>query len=337
MTFSSPRFPYNSRKRHFSVRCVFFEQKCGVSMALNLNEFMNFEVPSFSKINWTLEILGRRADGYHELRTILQTVDVCDQLQFAPAESEIALTCDHPDVPCDETNLIYGAAVLLKQLTGCDKGAKIDLQKRIPMGAGLGGGSSNAAVALLALTQLWGLDVATHDLFRLGSQLGSDVPFFFFGGTGIGIGRGDEVYPMADIAAEHLLLVNPGVHVPTREIYGNLSSELTSAPAVNNMPFSLEAAYARMHGAQWQLRNDLERPALALYPLIGQVKQRLEQLDATSVLMSGSGATVFAVFESEAARTQARQALSDTGWWCAATRTLSQNEYQAALEENFGF
>jgi 4-diphosphocytidyl-2-C-methyl-D-erythritol kinase len=240
-------------------------------------------------------------------------------------------------VPCDTTNLIYKAAILLKDLTGCDKGAEIHLQKRIPMGAGLGGGSSNAAIALLALSRLWELDVAPRELFRLGSQLGSDVPFFFFGGTGIGIGRGDEVYPMADIAAEHLLLVNPGVHVPTREIYGNLSSELTSAPAVNNMPFSLEAAYAHMHGAQWQLRNDLESPALALYPLIGQVKQRLEQLDATAVLMSGSGATVFAVFESEAARTQARQALSNTDWWCAATRTLSQNEYQAALEENFGF
>ena len=292
---------------------------------------MSFEPPSFAKINWTLEILGRRADGYHELRTILQTVDVCDQMQFVAAESNIALTCDNPAVPCDATNLIYRAAVLLQELTGCDKGAKIHLQKRIPMGAGLGGGSGNAAVALLALTQLWELDVAPRDLFRLGSQLGSDVPFFFFGGTGIGIGRGDEVYPMADITAEYLLLVNPGVHVPTREIYGNLPSELTSTPAVNKMPFSLEAAYARMRGTRWNLRNDLERPALALYPLIGQVKERLRELQAAAVLMSGSGATVFAVFESEAARAQAQQALSETGWWCATTRTLSRSEYQAAL------
>ena len=292
---------------------------------------MNFEIPSFAKINWTLEILGRRPDGYHELRTILQTVDVCDQLQFAATESEIILTCDHPDVPCDETNLIYRAAVLLKDLTGCDKGAKIDLQKRIPMGAGLGGGSSNAAITLLALIHLWELEVAPRDLFRLGSQLGSDVPFFFFGGTGIGIGRGDEVYPMADIAAEHLLLVNPGVHVPTREIYGNLPSELTSTAVVTKMPFSLEAAYARMRGAQWNLHNDLERPALALYPPISQVKQRLGELEAAAVLMSGSGATVFAVFESEVARAQAMNELSATGWWCAATRTLNRSEYQAAL------
>ncbi|MBS1809310.1 MAG: 4-(cytidine 5'-diphospho)-2-C-methyl-D-erythritol kinase [Acidobacteria bacterium] len=299
----------------------------------------SFEVSSFAKINWTLEILGRRADGYHELRTILQTIDVCDQLQFSATKSEIVLTCDHPDVPCDETNLIVRAAMLLKDLTGCDKGAKIDLQKRIPMGAGLGGGSSNAAIALLSLTKLWELDVSPHDLFRLGSQLGSDVPFFFFGGTGIGIGRGDEVYPMTDFQSPYLLLVNPGVHVPTREIYANLPSELTSSPAMNKMPFSLQAAYARMRRETWKLRNDLEYPALALYPLIGQIKQQLMTLQAIAVLMSGSGSTVFAIFESDVARTQAINSLGNSDWWCAATRTLSRDEYQAALAEvsDFGF
>jgi 4-diphosphocytidyl-2-C-methyl-D-erythritol kinase len=149
---------------------------------------------------------------------------------------------------------------------------------------------------------------------------------------------------MADIVAEHLLLVNPGIHVPTREIYGNLPSELTSPVPMNKMPFSLEAAYARMRGAHGNLRpgdlqNDLERPALALYPLIGQVKQRLNELGARAVLMSGSGATVFAVFDSEAARAQARHELRESGWWCAATRTLNRDEYQAALMKisDFGF
>lgn len=292
---------------------------------------MSFDLSAFAKINWTLEILGRRADGYHELRTILQTVDVCDQLQFAATASGIVLSCNNPDVPCDETNLIYRAAMLLKDLTGCDKGAKIELQKRIPIGAGLGGGSSNAAITLLALVKLWELEITPQELFRLGAQLGADVPFFFFGGTGIGIGRGDEVYPMADIAAPYLLLVNPGVHVPTREIYGNLPSELTSSAAMNKMPFSLQAAYARMRQGSWNLRNDLEHPALALYPLIETVKQRLWELQATAALMSGSGATVFAVFDSEAARAQAMSELRETGWWCVTTRTLSRGEYWAAL------
>ncbi len=289
------------------------------------------QVPSYAKINWTLEILGRHADGYHELRTILQTVDVCDDLNFAAADSQIVLTCDHPEVPCDETNLIFRVALLLRDLTDCDKGAKIHLTKRIPMGAGLGGGSSNAAVALLALIKLWDLEVTPPELFTLGAKLGADVPFFFFGGTGIGIGRGDEVYPMDDMTSDHLLLVNPRINVPTREIYGNLPSVLTSAPALNKIPHSLALAYAHNMKLPLQLRNDLELPALALFPEISEVKQRLTDLTATQVLMSGSGSTVFAVFESEAACVQAQEKLQPTGWWCEKTRTLNREAYQAAI------
>lgn len=287
------------------------------------------QVPSFAKINWTLEILGRRPDGYHELRTILQTVDVHDDLIFTLAESQIILTCDNPAVPCDETNLIFRAALLLRELSGCGKGVNIHLIKRIPMGAGLGGGSSNAAIALLALINLWDLDVAPQDLFTLGAKLGADVPFFFFGGTVIGIGRGDEVYPMEDMDAEHLLLVNPGINVPTKEIYGNLPSMLTRTPALNKIPHSLAVAYAHDMKLPLQLRNDLEIPALSLFPEIGEVKQRLTALNATQVLMSGSGSTVFAIFESEVACVQAKLQLPD--WWCEKTRTLNRGAYQAAL------
>ena len=287
------------------------------------------QVPSFAKINWTLEILGRRPDGYHELRTILQTVDVHDDLIFTLAESQIILTCDNPAVPCDETNLIFRAALLLRELSGCDKGVNIHLIKRIPMGAGLGGGSSNAAIALLALINLWDLDVAPQDLFTLGAKLGADVPFFFFGGTGIGIGRGDEVYPIEDMNAEHLLLVNPGINVPTKEIYGNLPSMLTRTPALNKIPHSLAVAYAHDMKLPLQLRNDLEIPALSLFPEIGEVKQRLTDLNAAQVLMSGSGSTVFAIFESEVACVQAKLQLP--GWWCEKTRTLNRDAYQAAL------
>ena len=287
------------------------------------------QVPSFAKINWTLEILGRRPDGYHELRTILQTVDVHDDLIFTLAESQIILTCDNPAVPCDETNLIFRAALLLRELSGCDKGANIHLIKRIPMGAGLGGGSSNAAIALLVLINLWDLDVAPQDLFVLGAKLGADVPFFFFGGTGIGIGRGDEVYPIEDMNAEHLLLVNLGINVPTKEIYGNLPSMLTRTPALNKIPHSLAVAYAHNMKLPLQLRNDLEVSALSLFPEIGVVKQRLKDLNAAQVLMSGSGSTVFAIFESEVACVQAKLQLPD--WWCEKTRTLDRDTYQAAI------
>ncbi len=293
--------------------------------------------PSFAKINWTLEILGRRSDGYHELRTILQTIEVHDDLHFMHAEKGIKLSCDNPAVPRDETNLIYRAAASLQALTGCDKGVKIALEKKIPMGAGLGGGSSNAAIALLALCKLWEIEVTTEDLFKVGSQLGSDVPFFFFGGTGIGIGRGDEVYPMSDMSAKNLLLINPKINVPTPEIYRNLPSELTSEASLNKMPLSLGAAYAYMQSGKLNLRNDLERSALKLYPLIGEIKEQLIELNAIQVLMSGSGSTVFAVFESDAARAQAQSTLSENDWWCDATRTLNRSDYQAALKAIYDF
>lgn len=264
-------------------------------------------------------------------------------MEFELRESGLELVCDHPDFPCDRTNLIWRAAEGLQQLTGCTLGARIEVRKRIPIGAGLGGGSSNAATALLALTRLWKLNLAPIELFRIGSGLGADVPFFLLGGTGVGIGRGDEVYPLPDVVAEHMLLVNPGVLVPTRQIYANLPSELTKAPVINKMPFSLATGYACIQRPvkgeiAWrgELRNDLELPALALYPVIGQVKQRLVELNAASVLMSGSGSTVFAIFESDADVTRALDSLEPSGWWCAKVRTLSRAEYQSAIESHPG-
>lgn len=292
-------------------------------------------LPSFAKINWFLEILGKRPDGYHELRTVLQTLDVSDQLRFTLTDREIEIVCDHPEVPCDESNLIYRAASLLRDLTGAKQGVRVELIKYIPMGAGLGGGSSNAAITLIALQRLWNVQPAPLDLFRIGSKLGADVPFFLLGGSSIGVGRGDEVYPLPDINFKNILLVNPGLHVPTREIYGNLPPELTSLPGIANMPLSLEAVYQsilRPDEMLMSLKNDLERPALERYPLIAEIKERLIKSGAQAALMSGSGSTVFAVFESDAACERVRSELSEFGWWCARTRTLSRTEYRAAID-----
>jgi len=162
---------------------------------------MSLTLPSYAKINWTLEILGKRPDGYHELRTFLQTIDIADDLVFTPIDRGIEVICDHPDVPCGETNLAYRAAKSLSDFAKIDRGARIAINKRIPTAAGLGGGSSNAAVTLLALRKLWNIDLTPRDLMRLGSELGADVPFFFIGVTCLGIGRGDEVYPIKDLKA----------------------------------------------------------------------------------------------------------------------------------------
>jgi len=294
---------------------------------------MTLTLPSFAKINWTLEILGKRPDGYHEVRTLLQTVSAADELTFELAERGIVIHCDHPEVPCDETNLVHCAARLFSDFTGVGKGVRIRITKRLPVAAGLGGGSSNAAVTLLALQKLWNVRIAPRDLFNLGAKLGSDVPFFFIGGTCLGVGRGDEIYPLADINEEFLLLVNAGVAVPTRDVYANLPSELTNTRAVIKMPLSLEAAYAAIArpGASVPLINDLESPVLARHPSLVGIKRRLKQAGARGVLMSGSGSTIFAIFDSAEARAGAESDLSDAGWRRLRARTLGRTEYLRLL------
>jgi len=295
---------------------------------------MKLTLSSFAKINWTLEILGKRPDGYHELRTLLQTVSVADELTFEQTEQGIEIVCDHPDVPGDETNLVHRAARLFGDFAGIEKGVRVTINKRIPTAAGLGGGSSNAAVTMMALQKLWQIKLAPRELFGLGAKLGADVPFFFLGGTALGVGRGDEIYPLADIKTDFLLLINAGILVPTREVYSKLPTQLTNPEGIPKMPTSFEAAYARAITPDEQIRqtwlhNDLEIPVLARHPLLGEIKERLKKVGASGVLMSGSGSTVFAIFDNDAARTNARRELSQHGWWCAPVRTLGRDEYQA--------
>lgn len=295
---------------------------------------MTLTIPSFAKINWTLEILGRRSDGYHELRTLLQTISLADSLTFTQIDEGIEFECETPGMPLDETNLVVRAALLLQEAASVKNGVRIKLEKRIPMAAGLGGGSSNAAATILALEHLWKVNLAPRERFRIGSQLGSDVPFFFLGGTVIGIGRGNEVYPLPESHIENLLLVNAGIQVSTKEIYENLPPELTSGKAMARIPFSLEAAYLYcLESSKMEplLRNDLEAVVFARYPLLGKIKDRLKEVGARAVLMSGSGSTIFALFDSDAMRSIAQQDLSATGWWCAPAHTLSRAEYWKAF------
>lgn len=298
---------------------------------------MKITLPSYAKINWTLEILGKRADGYHELRTLLQTIDLADELMFEPQEQGIEIVCNHPDVPLDETNLVYRAAQLLEEATGVNKGVRITIRKRLPVAAGIGGGSSNAAVTLVALQRLWNVTLRPPELFHLGAKLGADVPFFFVGGTSVGVGRGDEVYPLADMKADYLLLVNAGISVSTKEVYSSLPSELTNPGPVVKMPLSLEAASAALAQSDELpvLHNDLEHIVFARQPLLAEIKQKFVGAGARGVLMSGSGSTIFAIFDSNDARSRARrdfeQHFKPLGWWCQPARTLSRVEYRKFL------
>jgi 4-diphosphocytidyl-2-C-methyl-D-erythritol kinase len=298
---------------------------------------MTLTLPSFAKINWVLEVLGKRPDGYHELRTLLQTITLADELSFRVTDGEIEISCSGRDLPCDETNLAHRAAKSFRDFAGVEKGVHITINKRIPVAGGLGGGSSNAAVTLLALQKLWGVKLATGELLALGSKLGADVPFFFMGGTCLGIGRGDEVYPLADFESRYLLLINAGIPVPTAEVYAHLPARLTNPIATAKMPLSLEAAFDNMRSGQapgLRLHNDLEISAFARHPLLGEMKKRLLDSGARGVLMSGSGSTVFAIFDSETARSSALSDLTGTGWWCAPARTLSRQQYRELIIDN---
>jgi 4-diphosphocytidyl-2-C-methyl-D-erythritol kinase len=289
----------------------------------------SLRIRSYAKVNWTLDVLFRREDGYHELRTVYQTVSLHDRLRITETAGEIEINCDDPRVPCDETNLAFKAASLLHEAAHITTGARIDIEKRIPVAAGLGGGSSNAAMTLLALERLWRLEIDQRELFRIAAALGSDVPFFLIGGTAMGIGRGEQIHPTEQIFCEHLLLVNPGFAVSTRDAYEGYSRLTRSEPA-SIMPLNLPTAEG-VRELPLAGRNDLEEVVLAAHPEIAEVKRRLGSLGARHALMSGSGATVFGVFDNRQMLERAELGVRALGYWTERVRTIDGQEYQALI------
>jgi 4-diphosphocytidyl-2-C-methyl-D-erythritol kinase len=287
------------------------------------------QIKSYAKINWTLEVLFKREDGYHELRTIYQTVSLHDRLHIIATDGPIEIACEDTRVPCDETNLAFKAAELLREVADTTKGARIEIEKLIPVAAGLGGGSSNAAATLLGLVKLWQIEIDERQLTHIAAALGSDVPFFLIGGTALGVGRGEEVSSIKQLHCEHLMLVNPGFAVSTRDAYEKLS-RLTRSEAASNIPFALLAAKG-ISGLPLVARNDLEDAVLAAHPEIAEVKRRLSSLGAIHAQMSGSGATVFGVFDNSQTTEQAEAEMRSLGYWAQRVRTVDRQEYQATV------
>jgi 4-diphosphocytidyl-2-C-methyl-D-erythritol kinase len=292
-----------------------------------------FTLPSFAKINWQLRVRGRRADGYHELQTIFQTVTLHDTLTFkARDDQRLHLTSTSRDIPVDESNLVLRAAAALRERGGVRTGASIHLDKVIPVEAGLGGGSSNAAIALLGLAHLWELETDKRELTALGASLGADVPFFFTGGTALGTGLGTEVSPLGEVSAEHLLIVKPEAKVSTAEAYKSLNS-----PALTKTEGDIILSISRADGQFTDshpiaLHNDFEPVVFSLKPEVKRAKDALLQLGARSALLAGSGASVFGVFDSSVARAQALAALAqESAWRSFPCATLSRDAYQKAL------
>ncbi len=246
-----------------------------------------------AKVNLWLRVLGRRPDGYHEIETILQTIDLADRLILEEAEAGIRLECSDPRLSCDESNLVYQAAKLLRSLAP-DRGAHIYLEKNIPWQAGLGGGSSDAAAALRGLNRLWELGLATEDLLPMASSLGSDVSFFLTGGTAVATGRGENIRTLPLQLNLALVLIKPPFGLSTPQVYSQWAASLAHLPAYSLSDWLVALPRANIEELGLLLHNDLEEPAFRLQPQLAEVKRQL-QAAGFPTLLSGSGSCLFAL------------------------------------------
>ena len=287
-------------------------------------------IKSFAKINLGLEVLSKREDGYHDIKTVFQSVDLFDVLRIARRDdSDIVLAGSDPSIPWDETNLVYRAARMLQQESGVRRGADIYVEKNIPPGKGLGGGSSNAAMTLWTLSRLWELPEDKAGLLRLAARLGADVPYFLEGGLCLGTGRGDILAPLQERLSRVCLLVLPSFPIPTARVYGALTEGLTRSPTLprpkggdekrgsgltpNKPRHSCRGVEGLTSGGKAgkidaflrteELRfldNELEETIFRLFPQIKGIKSLIQSLGPELSLVSGSGSAVFGLFRERA-------------------------------------
>lgn len=266
-------------------------------------------VRSFAKINWMLRILARRDDGFHEIETVFQTISLHDVITFRGAE-RLEVTCDDPSIPLGETNLAYRAAAMMISEFGIDP-VRIDLRKAIPAGGGLGGGSSNAAMTLLALDRLFALDAPVERLLEMAGELGSDVPFFLVGGTAWGGGRGEVLQILPSPPAVSLLLLFPEERVATAEAYGGLADARAKRGGRVPPRFGFERAERIMREGViergGELFNDFEDEIFRRVPRLEELKRAMLDAGAGIAMMSGSGSVIFGAFRDEESRDAAAE------------------------------
>jgi 4-diphosphocytidyl-2-C-methyl-D-erythritol kinase len=288
---------------------------------------------SFAKVNLGLEVLALREDGYHELRTLFQTIDLADDVVLRPRARGVRIRCDHPLVPTDATNLAARAAELLRGYAGVKQGVDIEIRKRIPVGGGLGGGSSNAAAVLMGLDRMWRLRLGPDGLSRLARRLGADVPYFLLGGTALGLARGDEVYPLRRQLRAHVVLVDPGIHVSTARVFARLDTRLTPREKSNSIYYFVSRELEGS-GAYRFLQNDLEEAALEEAPALrehaGRIRAVLLREGACLAALSGSGSNYFGLFENARPAQRACAALAAEGRTALVGRTLTLEQYRDA-------
>jgi 4-diphosphocytidyl-2-C-methyl-D-erythritol kinase len=275
-----------------------------------------------AKINLTLEVLARRQDGYHEVRMLMAGVSLADELSFEPA-SRLSLACDRPELDCSESNLVLRAARALQKALGRSDGAAIRLKKRIPLGGGLAGGSTDAAATLKGLNQLWSAGLGPEALARIAATIGSDIPFCLESGWALAMGRGEKLKPLSLRRKLHFVLVNPGFEVSTKWAYSSLLNLKASKRNLSRLAFEAVLA-ADMPALHLTAINDLERVTAGRYPEIGQLEQMLLDQGALLSRMSGSGPTVWGLFKDATASKKACQTIKKKGILVVAVHTISR-------------
>jgi len=284
------------------------------------------KIKSFAKINLGLEITGKRNNGYHEVKTLLQTVDFYDVLEFSPIKrNKILLKGDEKKISWGKDNLIFRAALLLKEQFQISNGIKIHVTKKIPPGKGLGGGSSNAAMTLYALNKIWGLDLGKEALMDLGRHLGADVPFFLEGGLCLGQGRGDDISPLSDLVSLPCLLILPSFSIKTAKIYGHFPSSLTSKDKDSKIIKFLDSRELGL------LENKLEETVFCLYPQLRVIKKLFQSQGCELSLVSGTGSAVYGLFSEKKKAEEVLKRLKKS-YTLHLLETLSRERYWKSLE-----
>jgi 4-diphosphocytidyl-2-C-methyl-D-erythritol kinase len=274
-------------------------------------------LPAFAKINLSLEVRGVRADGYHDLSTVFQSIELHDVLSFSEKAGPFDIRCDDPACPTDRTNLIWRAAQLAWRAgggAGSPRGVRVRLQKRIPMQSGLGGGSSDAATTLLALSKIWRLVLTSKQLARLARKLGADVGFFLEGGTALGEGAGDRLEHLADSPRSWVVLIVPGFGVSTKDAYGWFDHDRRAGVSESTRRGPVPA-------------NDLQPPVAARHPEISEIVEALKTAGASQAAMSGSGSAVFGLFRARSDAVTAARRLENMSRRAIVTRTVARREF----------
>jgi len=272
-----------------------------------MNEYKS---KAYAKINLGLDVIGRLENGYHEVKMVMQTVGIYDELSFEKAESGIVVTTDSGELPTDENNLIYKAAKLMLETYGITEGVRIHLQKNIPIAAGMAGGSTDAAATMKGISKLFELNRPMKELRDLGVKIGADVPYCIMGGTALAEGIGEKLTPLPAAPECFLLVAKPDINVSTKYVYEHLDAEgVAEHPDIDGMVKAIEDG--SLQGVLERMGNVLETVTVKAHPIIDTIKKRMKELGAVEAMMSGSGPTVFGIFVDESKAREAYEQLKE--------------------------